>query len=120
MNKFSRPILLSLLLLMALPAGADSSTDAIQHQIESVLAQRHPTDTPEWWRSLGPPAPAVIISMYQNTSHIYHRLRLLGALAWFDDPVAVDFLKKQAESSGDDVVVSAAIKSVGISQGAKE
>lgn len=92
----------------------------IRQWIEDTIGQRHPTDTPDSWRALGSSAPSIIISMYEGNSHIFQRLRLLGGLAWFDDPQATQFLKQQADGSSDDVIRNAAIKSIGSSQGAKE
>src|SRR5947209_2862765 len=80
---------IALLLLFSAPAHAMTDTE-IQNAVNGVIAQRHPTDTADWWRSLGAGAPHVIISMYESTTHIYHRLRLLQGLGWFDDPQAVD------------------------------
>lgn len=92
----------------------------IREAIQDAISQLHPTDTPEWWRSLGPTAPKIVISMYENTTHIYHRLRLIDALGFFDDPVAAEFAKQQALNTQDDVIRTASIRSVGRSQGAKE
>lgn len=102
--------------------GAPPKSNAeIEAAIRGVLVQRHPTDTPEWWRGLGPNAPGVILSMSEKESRIYHRVRLVDALAWFpDDARAVEFLKRQAETTDEDAIRQAAVKSVGISQGAAE
>lgn len=106
--------------------GDDSASDsppaaqALQNQIQSVIQERHPTDTPDWWKGLGPQAPAVIMSMYQSSSHIYQRIRLVEGLGWFDDSTATQFLKEQAQNATDDVIRNASITSIAISQGAKE
>lgn len=102
-------------------AEAPRSEEEIEAQIQDVLMQRHPTDTAEWWRSLGPSTPKVVIRMYEKSSNAYHRLRLIQALGWFpEDAAAVDFLKSQAESTDESVVRLTAIKALGVSQGAKE
>ena len=113
-------MLLVLLALSPVGSAAAKSAAEIQEDIEMVLKQRHPTDTGDWWKGLGPNAPSVIMKMYEDSEHIYHRIRLLQGLGWFDDPASVEFIKQQAQSTPDDVIRNAAIKSVGISQGAKE
>ncbi|MDR3606516.1 MAG: HEAT repeat domain-containing protein [Oligoflexia bacterium] len=100
--------------------SAAMSEQQIHDAVENVLAQIHPTDTPAWWRSLGPQAPKVMISMYDQESFVYHRLRLVQALAWFDDPSGTAFLEKQASETTDDVIRNGAIQSLGTSQGARE
>lgn len=100
-------------------AFARSSAE-IEAMIEDVLAERHPTDQPNWWRALGANAPQIIIGMYENSSHTYQRLRLLQGLGAFDTPEAGQFLKRQAEEATDDVIRNTSIRSVGNSQGAKE
>jgi hypothetical protein len=96
------------------------TNDEVKAQIEEVLMERHPSDTPDWWRSLGSNTPGVIISMYERTSYTYKRVRLLQGLAWFDVPEAVEFLKRQAESTEDSVIRNVSIRSIGFSQGKKE
>lgn len=101
--------------------GAFAKTDAeIEEMIQEALMERHPQDTPDWWRGLGPRAPQVIIGLYEHSTHTYQRLRLLQGLGWFDSPEVSDFLKRQAEHAADDVIRTTAIRSVGYSQGVKE
>lgn len=109
-------------LFLGLTAGnVFGKTEAeIRTAIEDAIAVRHPKDTLEWWRGLGPQTPKILIQMYTSTSHIYHRMRLLQALAAFDDPEAVAFLKQEASKTPDDVIRNAAIRAVGVSQGGKE
>lgn len=105
------------------PDDAQSSpppTQSLRDQIQSVILERHPTDTADWWRGLGSQAPAVIMSMYQDSSHVYQRLRLVEGLGWFDDSSVTDFLKEQAQGATDDLIRDASITSIGISQGARE
>ncbi len=104
----------------ATSARAAASDSQIREQIQNVLMQLHPTDTAAWWQALGPAAPAVMIAMYDQESFVYHRLRLVQALAWFDDPAATAFLEKQAQDTPDDVIRNGAIQSLGTSQGARE
>lgn len=103
---------------------AARSAAEIRSAIEATLAQRHPTDTPEWWKGLGPEAVPVIIAMAQSTKTAYHRVRLVEALRNFDDPAALAYLKQEAENpskeGGQEIVRNTAIKSVAQSQGAKE
>lgn len=113
--------LMGLLAVLTYAPGAFAlSNTEIQQQVQDILMERHPTDTPDWWRSLGANAPGVIMSMYEHTSHTYHRIRLLQGLGWFNTPEVADFLKKQAEDSTDDVLRNTAIRSVGFSQGVRE
>ncbi|OFZ18727.1 MAG: hypothetical protein A2X94_05945 [Bdellovibrionales bacterium GWB1_55_8] len=112
-------ILFLVMLPNAFPTRAASDQE-IEHAIDTVLAERHPTDTPDWWRSLGPTAPRVILRMLKSSDRVYHRVRLTQALGWFDDPEVVDYLKTQARETKEDVVRNAAVRSVGNSQGAKE
>lgn len=115
---------LVILALFAFPVSATPSwakSDAeVRDAIEDILVDRHPKDTPEWWRSLGANAPGVIISIYEGTGHTYRRLKLLQGLGSFDTPEAIEFLKKQAETTPDDVVRNTAIRSVGAAAGARE
>ncbi|MEO5970631.1 MAG: HEAT repeat domain-containing protein [Bdellovibrionia bacterium] len=100
--------------------GRAWSDNEIRASIEETLKIRHPDDTKDWWRSLGANTPKVIISIFKEDSMIYHQIRLVDALAWFDDPVAVDFLKEQALHHENTIVRRAAIRSIGLSQGVKE
>jgi hypothetical protein len=114
-------VLFSIVSLGMAGAAFAQRTDAeIQAAIENVIMQYHPTDTASWWRSLGPDTPSVIQSMYDQQSFVYNRLRLVQALAWFDDPTATAFLEKVAQDSVDDVIRNGAIQSLGTSQGARE
>ena len=122
-RRFRFPTILAFLFVcvLTLSARAWSATDAeLEKTISEALSVRHPTEGPDWWRSLGPTAPGVIIRMYEASDQIYQRLRLLEALAWFDDSASVEFLKLQADRTAYDVLRNAAIRSVGIARGAKE
>lgn len=118
------PVLKTLFLVLAVVAAASNSyarTDAeIRESVQELLMERHPKDTPEWWRGLGANAPAVLIAMYEESSHTYHRIRLLQGLGWFDSPVAVEFLKKQADGATDDVLRNTSLRSIGFAGGARE
>ncbi len=121
---FNKLIFAAVVLCFSLnPTGeAYSKTDfEIDEEIQNVVSQRHPKDTPEWWRGLGPTAPRVMIALYEKSDQTYVRLRLVEGLAYFsEDSKAVEFLKQQADLTSDDVIRNSAIRSVGISQGAKE
>lgn len=102
--------------------SADSvgSNEEIRAAIEATLKIRHPTETKDWWHSLGSNTPSVIISIFKEDKNTYHQIRLIDALAWFDTPAAVEFLKEQAAHHDKNIVRRAAIRSVGLSQGIKE
>lgn len=108
--------------VFAFAPDAFTKTDQETEQaIEAVLAERHPTDTAQWWRELGTNTPKIILKMIENTQETYRRLRLVEALAWFEeDSQAVEFLKQEADRTQEDVIRNASIKSVGLSQGVKE
>jgi hypothetical protein len=100
---------------------ASARTDAeIEQAIRGVLMQRHPTDTAEWWRALGERAPAVILKVYENSSHIFDRGKLIQALGYFDDQSVVEFLKEESRRTPDDVLRNVAIRSIGEVRGAVE
>ena len=101
--------------------GHAALSDAqIQEAIEQTLSIRHPKDTPQWWKSLGPSTPQVIVSMYQNDQSIYHRIRLLEALAWFpENTQSIELLKKEAGANSNSSLRETAIRSLGRSQGIK-
>jgi hypothetical protein len=106
---------------LASPSLQAKSDAEIEEAIQATLAQRHPTDTPDWWRDLGGSAPRIIINMYEKSDSTYHRIRLVEALGWFsDDDGALEFLKEEAERTQASVVRNAAVKSVGASQGPRE
>lgn len=96
------------------------SAQEIEQEVRTAIQQRHPTDTPDWWRGLGPEAPGVLISLFQSSTKIYEKVRLLDALAWFDDPVATEFLKKQVRETNESALKMSALRSVGVSQGAEQ
>lgn len=97
------------------------SRSEIKKRIESVLQERHPTDTPTWWKRLGPETPSVLLEMANATSIVLHKVRMLEALAYFPkDRAAVVYLKEQAQSADNDVVRNTALFSLGESQGIQE
>lgn len=103
------------------PSLSASAPEHIQEAIEETLAQRHPKDTAQWWRSLGPGAPPIIIRMYEESKQIFHRVRLLQGLGWFDDPVALEFIKKQGTvADADSSIRNTVVKTVGVTQGVRE
>lgn len=107
-------------LLLVSPAWAKTDAE-VRDAVQTVIMDRHPHDTPAWWRGLGANAPAVIEQMYGEDSSTYHHMRLLEGLGAFtDDPSAVEFIKQQADKTPDDVVRNAAIRSVATNQGARE
>ena len=122
LRRASAPLLLCLFAHLAFgPSRAWArSEEEIRTAIEETLLQRHPTDTLEWWRTLGPMAPKVIISVYESKSHIAHRIKLLQGLSAFDTSESVEFLKKQAQAASDDVIRTTSVKGVGVAAGARE
>ena len=104
-------------------AKPDPKSDTeIEAAIHQAFSERHPKETVEWWRSLGPGAPAVIMRMYEAPNQpVRVRERLVEALGAFEgNAQAEEFLRKQAESSNDDVVRLGAIQAVGQAGGARE
>jgi hypothetical protein len=123
MTKLQRCLLIALFALVPISStyAAPRSEDEIRDAVKAMIMNRHPDDTPGWWRGLGPSAPDVIIKVYESDTSTYHHMRLIEGLSAFtEDRVAVDFIKRQAERSSDDVVRNNAIKMIGIAQGAKE
>jgi hypothetical protein len=124
--KNSRTLFVATALLLGVSASSwpqaawAYTNEEVRAQIEEVLMERHPSDTPDWWRSLGANAPGVIISMYEKTSYTYKRIRLLQGLGWFEAPEAVEFLKSQADTTEESVIRGVAIRAIGFSQGKKE
>ena len=107
------------LILLTLGSGWTSAEGEIEEAVGEAIRQRHPEETGDWWRALGPGAPRVIITMYAEEKQSYHRVRLIEGLAWFPDvPEAVEFLRGQAVGAGPTVMRQSAIRSLGISQGA--
>ena len=109
-------------LVSVVVGDAYAKTDAeIETAISERLTERHPTDTQQWWLGLGATAPKIIIVMYEKTTVVYHRVRLLEGLAWFkEDAKALEFLKQQAEKADNQAIRNTALRGVGKSQGAKE
>ncbi len=108
--------------LTAVPYAAGARTDReIEQAISQLLVERHPNDTPDWWRGLGPQAPRVIIAMAERADDLYQRVRLVAALAHFPENArAVEYLREQAESTPEPVLREKAVRAIGISQGPKE
>lgn len=93
----------------------------IEEQIHQILSQRHPSDTREMWKSFGSSTPKVIRLMLEKTSSTYQRIRLTEALAWFpEDAASVTYLKDEADRTDNSTVRTAALRSLGLSQGSKE
>lgn len=96
--------------------AAYSRTEAeLEEAVRETLMSRHPDDTPEWWRGLGPAAPKVLMRMYEGESSVYHRMRLIeGLSAFVDDASAVGFIKEQADRTSEDVIRNNAIRMIGL------
>jgi hypothetical protein len=107
-------------LLAGVNAHASSSDAEIRQKVGEAIRQRHSVPNREWWLSLGPEAPQVMISMHQETSHILHGMRILHGLAFFDDPVAIEYVKNEGRTTKRDVVRTAAIRAIADGQGDKE
>ena len=96
------------------------SDSEIRDSVQATLEVRHPSDSGDWWRSLGSNAPGVIMSMYRETNVIYHKIRLMDALSWYDNEEATRFMKSEAENNSNQVIKNAAIQALVKSQGMKE
>lgn len=106
------------ILIASIPCLAGGTDADIRHSIDEILMQRHPKDTAQTWRGLGPSTPKVIVAMATETGHTYVKIRLIQALAYFpEDAAAQAFVKEQGERATDDVIRHAAIRSVGRAQG---
>lgn len=118
----TKKIYISLLVLIGLywlglsEVVSAKTEQEIRQSIDYILKQRHPQDTPQWWLDLGQEAPPIIIQMYEQTQNPYHQTRLIQGLGWFDDSVAVDFLKKLTESNESMTRVTV-LKTLGVSPG---
>jgi len=121
-NRWRVVVILALAFLLAPLSGlpAAKSEAEIEAAVREVLLERHPKVDPSWWRELGPSAPTVIIRMAEEAQRLPERVRLVQALGYFDDPLAIEYLKKQAQESDQDVIRTASVRTVGSSQGAKE
>jgi hypothetical protein len=97
-----------------------SSDEEIRNAIQVILKSRHPTENGEWWSSLGPNAPKIIMDLYSTDKSIYHKVRLMDALAWFDDAAAANFMKKEGQNQTNQVLKNSAINSLIRAQGLKE
>lgn len=115
------PLLSLALLSLAALSSAGAHAESVREKIELMLLERHPDDGASRWTALGSDAPGVIIRMIEGADRVPHKIRLLGALRFFPDSAeAVEYLKRQAETSSSPLVQRSAVRSVGASQGAKE
>lgn len=105
--------------LNAWALAAEPTREAVSKSVDDLLAQMHPRETVETWRALGPEAPGVLIEKYGQTTHSFKRARIRRALGAFDDPVAVEFLKKEALSQQNAAARGDALRAIGLSQGPK-
>lgn len=92
----------------------------VRRSIEATIDMRHPSETADWWRSLGPHAPRIIMEMVQAEKRTYQKIRLIDGLAWFDDPQVVEFLKQVVDTHPDTALAYSALRSLAISQGEKQ
>lgn len=112
--------LAALLWLASGPAHARTD-DEIREVVQTLIRDRHPSDTPAHWLNLGPRAPAILMAMYESENSIYRRMRMLEGLGAFTgDAAARDFVKRQAEQNPSEVVRHAALRSIGQNQGKQE
>lgn len=91
-------------------AQESAETSELKKKIQEVIAQRHPSDTPEYWQSLGTPAIPVLQELISQTTHPYRRTRILYALSAFDADGAYETLKENAEQSDNEVVRQSALR----------
>ena len=100
---------------------ADLTEDQIREQVQEMIVVRHPTDQEGDWLKLGSGAPSILISMYDAETISYRKLRILQGLGYFkEDPRAVEFLKKQVETSSDRVTRYHALRVIAEQYGEKE
>jgi len=94
--------------------------DSLSDEIEAAISVRHPSETGSWWQSLGPRAPQVILSMVSQTDSIYRKVRLIDALAWYDNARATQWMKQAVDQNSNSAIQAAAVHSLIKSQGMKE
>lgn len=89
-------------------------TDAeVRSQVDTAIRDRHPQYSKEWWQGLGENAPRVILQMITENTEVSRQVNLTQALAWYDDPDAMEYLKREALESDVNVRRNAAIRSIG-------
>ena len=118
----AKRLFLSLLLLLAPGVDAQQKTypeSYIREQVGQIIRERHPSDSRDWWRALGPTAPGIMIRMYHETDRMEHRMRLVSGLSWFDTAEVRDFLVDEAKGTDQTGIRIEAVKSLGQSQGTK-
>jgi hypothetical protein len=113
-------ILLLVLPPTALRAGDPDPDTKLRAEIRQAVRGRHAEESADWWKERGPTAPRVITSLYTAETNTHTKLRLLGALSYFDDAETVGFLKKEAKETTNSVVRQTAIRALVQSQGMKE
>ena len=96
------------------------SEKEIKDKITEILSHRHPTDTKEWWQSLGSGASNVIMEIYQETDRTYYKARLMSALSYFHEEQVGSFIKENLEKEDNIVLKNNSLKSLASSQGPKE
>jgi hypothetical protein len=110
-----------ILIFICLNLAFAKSDSEVRDEIQTYLLDRHPSTTPQWWQSLGPRTPQILIEVYGKTDRVDHKMKLLQGVAAFDQPAVGEFLKKQATDSGvTDVLRGSAIRGLALSQGAQE
>lgn len=93
------------------------SEQEIERRVMDAVRQHHPTEGPDWWRGLGPKAPAVIIRLYRQTRNTHHQQRLLQALGWFNDPIAAEFVREITRSTNSSLMREAGLRTIVIAEG---
>lgn len=106
---------LLVLLQAGLVSGAEDKSgpdERLQAEIESLITQRHPSDTSKSWRALGRRAPTVMMQLYASRETLFEKIRLLEALGWFKTPEVSQFLKQTYEKESNSVLKKAALRSI--------
>jgi hypothetical protein len=120
-TKFWVIVALSASLFGGAHVRADFTAAQIQTQVEELILDRHPEEEAQRWLALGPAAPTVLIEMFSREAVSFRKLRILHGLGFFkNDPLALAFIKSQADLAKDDVLRNQALRVIAFQQGEKE
>ncbi len=90
----------------------------LRSKIDAALAERHPKDTPEWWRGLGAEAVPILLQIRSESTSPFLKVRAVEALGWYTGRQEfVPVLREVCEQEKNSTLKIAAIKSLVRSQG---